>query len=172
MFLKQCQDFIDFLFCSTADFYMLHHSICGPEFDILHSIFERYYVEALEDFDQLSEWLVGFSGLPQPPAQAAQRIDYPVFEVKEHIYKKEAVETASILMQQIVKGYHILSSGITNDDAVGGTQIGFQSWMHDRIKYWSKELLYFNQRRKDEVSLSSSIEESQMNEENTDEHVQ
>jgi hypothetical protein len=117
------------------EFFYMHHDVKGENFDTLHKVFKDYYENALSDFDEMAEWTVGLGGNKTP------------FNLEDHTTECTP-ERAQCLIEQIVKGFFLISSGIGMDrENYNGVTLGLQNFVQGRLEYWGKELCYFNKRR-------------------------
>jgi DNA-binding ferritin-like protein len=146
--MKSLTRLIDLMFCASADFHHMHLHVKGEEFDTLHKVFQDYYEEAGDDFDELAEWAIGFGVTLESALEAKDRLGYPCL-AEGDIHREKALHLSDSLLVTIIKAFHEVHRYINEDDEeCGGCHIGFKNYLEDRMMYWGKQFRYFNNRRK------------------------
>jgi DNA-binding ferritin-like protein len=113
----------------------------GEEFDSMHKkVLKKYYEEAANDFDELTEWTLALEVEIGNPNFSAKRIGYKEYQ-PETVNKDIAVDRTDILLDQVVVGFNLILKAIDEDCPI---QQGLANYLQTRLEYWGKELAYFN----------------------------
>lgn len=130
--------------CVSGDFHTMHLNFSGEEFDTMHKkVLQKYYEQAAEDYDAWAEAAAIFDATAPSTNESATRIGWK--SVSGMFNKTTAVERTSTMLEAYLEMLAVVFKALSKDDY---KSIGVQNAVQGRIEYWSKELCYFNKRRK------------------------
>lgn len=148
MFGKALLDLADIANCTSNDFHCMHFNFHGQEFDNMHKkVLKKYYEEAADDYDTWSEAALMFDDAPEAPNgnESATRVNWTSHTGL--IERQESIDIINYMLDVYCKALVVIF------DALGQKTdcplaVGVQNTVQTRIEYWSKEMAFFNARRK------------------------
>lgn len=134
--------------CASNDFHCMHFNMQGPEFDTMHAdVLKKYYEQAADDFDELSEKACMFKTASEgfPNANGAMEISGYTSWDGQPCIRDIVVARCNDIFETICKCMtQIFIYCNKQDDACC---IGVANYLAGRLEYWSKEQHYFNAHR-------------------------
>ena len=143
---KALENLADMCACASGDMHTAHLNYHGAEFDTMHKkVLQRYYEEFADDYDALAEFAGCYKATLKNVNEAAVRCEWKSFDGS--CSRQEAINLFDEVGNAIVKAMHEVYKALEKADKCP-IACGITNWLQGRLEYWTKEVAYFNERRK------------------------